>query len=147
VENPTGTLCLWLSLTNSNHPLDGNGSITPSGLPYQTFMSLIGTCETGSDRLCCEGFLPPSIVPYPVDIQETPIQVQEPLGSLLVGLLYLDLNNFRDFDQHVRTVRTFSFDQIATANASQSIHAIVTSVANMAGSSAMAQQLMPTTTQ
>ena len=44
----------------SNHSLDGNGSITPLGLPYQMFVSLIGTCGMGSDPLCCEGFLPPS---------------------------------------------------------------------------------------
>ena len=38
--------------------LDGNGSIISSVLPYQTFMSLIGTCRMGSDPFCCEGFLP-----------------------------------------------------------------------------------------
>ena len=36
-------------------------SIIPSGLPYQPFVSLIGTSRTYSDPLCCEGFLPPSI--------------------------------------------------------------------------------------
>ena len=33
-------------------------------LPYQTFMSLIGTCGTNSVSLCCEGFLPPSTTSY-----------------------------------------------------------------------------------
>jgi hypothetical protein len=79
------------------------------------------------------------VVPYPIDIQETPIQVQAPLSSPLVGLPFPDLNNFRDFDQHVRTVRTFSLDQMATGNASQSIPPVVTSIADMAGSSVVAQ--------
>ena len=87
------------------------------------------------------------MVPYLIDIQETPIQVQAPLGSPLVGLPFLDLNKFRNFYQHVRTVRTFSLDQMATGNASQSIPPIVTLVADMVGSSVAAQQRMPTTAQ
>ena len=47
-----------------NQPnLDGNRSIIPLSLPYQTFLSLIETCGMGSVSLCCEGFLPPSIAP------------------------------------------------------------------------------------
>ena len=57
-DKPSSYSFSWLSLTDSNHPLDGNGSIISSGLPYQMFVSLIGTCGMGSDPLCCEGFLP-----------------------------------------------------------------------------------------
>ena len=95
-----------------------------------------------------EGFpLISQVVPYPVDIQETPIQVQAPLGSPLVGLPFPNLNNFRDFDQNIRTVATFSLDQMAVGNASQSIPPVVNSVTDMARSSAMAQHPMPTTAQ
>ena len=34
-------------------------------MPYQTLVSLIGTCVMGSDPICCEGFLPPSTQPSP----------------------------------------------------------------------------------
>ena len=71
VENLAGTLCLWLSLTDSNHPLDGNGFITPPSLPYQMFVSLTGTCEMGSDPLCCKGFLPSSTRPQLQQISPT----------------------------------------------------------------------------
>ena len=40
--------------------MNDNGSIIPSSLPFQTFVSLIETCGTRSVSLCCEGFLPPS---------------------------------------------------------------------------------------
>ena len=43
--------------------IDGNGSIIPSSLPYQAFMSLIGTCRMGNVSLCFQGFLPPSTPP------------------------------------------------------------------------------------
>ena len=82
------------------------------------------------------------MVPYPVNIQETPIQVQEPLGTPLVGLPFPNLNNFREFDQNARTVRTFPLDQMVAGNPSQSILLVVTLVADMAGSSAAAQQPM-----
>lgn len=37
--------------------LDGNGSIIPSILPYQMFVSLIETCGIDSVSLFCKGFL------------------------------------------------------------------------------------------
>ena len=40
--------------------LGGNVSIILASLPYQKFMTLIGTCGTGSVSLCCEGCLSPS---------------------------------------------------------------------------------------
>ena len=40
---------------------NGNGSTIPSGLPHQTFASLIGTCGTGSHPPCYEGISPLSI--------------------------------------------------------------------------------------
>ena len=52
-----------------------------------------------------EGFpLILQVVPYPTDIQETPTQVQECLGTPIVGLLFPNLNNFREFDLNTRTV-------------------------------------------
>ena len=79
------------------------------------------------------------MVPYLVDIQETPIQVQAPLGTPLVGLPFPNLNNFREFDQNARTIWTFSLDQMAAGNPSQSILPVVTLVTDMVGSSAAAQ--------
>lgn len=87
------------------------------------------------------------MVSYLIDIQETPIQVQAPLVSPLLGLPFPDLNYFRDFDQHFRTVHTFSLDQMATGNDSQGNPPVVTLVADMVGSSAVAQQLVPIATQ
>ena len=72
-DKPSWYSFSWLSLTDSNHPLDGNGSIIPSGLPYQTFVSLIGTCGTDSDPLCCKGFLPPSTGGNPL----SPMSIQQ----------------------------------------------------------------------
>ena len=47
------------------------------------------------------------VVPYPPDIQETPTQVQAPLGTPLVGLPFPNLNNFREFDLNTRTIQMF----------------------------------------
>ena len=82
------------------------------------------------------------VVPYPPDIQETPTQVQAPLGTPLVGLPFLNLHNFREFDLNTRTVQLFPLDHMATGNPTQNFLSVVTSVADMAGSSAAAQQLM-----
>ena len=38
--------------------LDGNGSIILSGMPYQIFVSLIGTYGMGSDPLVVRDFYP-----------------------------------------------------------------------------------------
>ena len=91
-----------------------------------------------------EGFPPTSQVnPYFVDIEETPIQVQETLNTPLVGLPYPDFTNFRDFDQDNRIVRMFPLDQMATGNAPKSVPPIVTLDATMAGFSAAASQPIP----
>jgi hypothetical protein len=82
------------------------------------------------------------VVPYSVDIQETPTQVQAPLGTPLVGLPFLNLNNFREFDQNARSIRMFPLDKMAPRNPSQSIPPVVTSVSYMVGSSVAAQQPM-----
>ena len=90
-------------MNNNNHleePQISDGASDRDSLEQQSIESPIR-----------EGFPPISqAVLYPVDIEETPIQVQAPLSSPLVGLLYPDFNNFRDFDQNVRTVRTFPLD-------------------------------------
>ena len=57
------------------------------------------------------------------------------------------LHNFREFDLNTRTVHLFPLDQMATDNPTQNFPPVVTSVADMAGSSAVAQQLMPTSAQ
>lgn len=58
-----------------------------------------------------EGSLPISqVVPYPPDIQETLTQVQEPLGTPLVGLPFSNLHNFREFDLNTRTIQLFPLD-------------------------------------
>ena len=71
-------------------------------------------------------------------------QVQAPLGTPLVGLSFPNLNNFREFDQNTRTVLTFPLDQMATGNPTENFPPVVNLVADMAGSSAAAQQPMPT---
>ena len=88
----------------------------------------------------CEGSPPISqVVPYPPDIQETPTQVQAPLGTPLVGLPFPNLHNFREFDLNTRTVHLFPLDQMATGNPTQNFPPVVTSVADMAGPIAAAQ--------
>ena len=87
------------------------------------------------------------VVPYPPDIQETPTQIQAPLGTPLVGLLVPNLHNFREFDLNPRTIQLFPMDLMATSNPTQNFPPIVTLVADMAASSAMAQQPMPTAAQ
>jgi hypothetical protein len=87
------------------------------------------------------------VVPYLADIQETPTQVQAPLGTPSVGLPFPNLNNFWEFDLNTRTVQPFSLDQMATGSPTQNILPVVTSVVDMAGSSAVAQQPMPTAAQ
>ena len=63
----------------------------------------------------------------------------------LVGLPFPNLNNFREFDHNTRTVQTFPLDQMATGNSIQNISPVVTSIADMGGSSVTTQQPMPTT--
>ena len=50
------------------------------------------------------------VVPYPPDIQETPTQVQAPLGTPLFGLSFPILHNFREFDLNTRTIQLFPMD-------------------------------------
>ena len=38
------------------------------------------------------------VIPYPPIIQETPTQVQASLSTPLVGILFLNSHNFREFD-------------------------------------------------
>ena len=87
------------------------------------------------------------MVPYLPVIQETPTQVQAPLGTPLVGLPFPNLHNFREFDLNPRTVQLFPVDQMATGNPIQNFPPVVTSVADMVGSSVAAQQPMPTVAQ
>ena len=87
-----------------------------------------------------EDFPPISqVVPYPPDIQETPTQVQAPLGTPLVGLPFPNVHNFREFDLNTRTVQLFPLDQMATGNPTQNFSPVVTLIADMVGSSAAAQ--------
>ena len=65
----------------------------------------------------CEGSPPISqVVPYPPIIQETPTQVQAPLGTPLVGIPFPNSHNFREFDLSTRIVQLFPVDQLATGN-------------------------------
>ena len=93
----------YIEAVNNNHfeePQVSDNTSKRDNLEHQSIGSLIG-----------EAFPPMSqVIPYPVDIEETQIQVQLPLRSPLVRLPYLDFNNFRDFDQNIRTVRKFPLD-------------------------------------
>jgi hypothetical protein len=82
------------------------------------------------------------VVPYPSVIQETLTQVQAPLGTPLVGIPLPNLHNFREFDLSTRTAQLFLVDQMATGNPTQKFPPVVNLVADMAGSSAVAQQPM-----
>ena len=44
------------------------------------------------------------VVPYPPIIQETPTQVQAPLGTPLVGIPFPNSHNFRESDLRTRIV-------------------------------------------
>ena len=77
-------------------------------------------------------------IPYPVDIEETPRSVQASLGTPIVGLQSPEFMNFRDFNHMNRTLRTFPIDQMATANASESIPPIVTPTTTAVGTTAAA---------
>jgi hypothetical protein len=79
------------------------------------------------------------VVPYPPVIQETLTQGQAPLGTPLVGIPFPNSHNFREFDLNTRTVQLFPVDQMATGNPTQNFLPVVTSVADMVGSSAAAQ--------
>jgi hypothetical protein len=93
-----------------------------------------------------EGYPPISqVVPYPVDIQETPRPIQETLSTPILGLQSLKFTNFRDFDHVNRTFETFPVDQMAIANASESILLIVTLATTMVGTTAVASQPVPST--
>jgi hypothetical protein len=73
------------------------------------------------------------VVPYPVDIEETPRPVQATLGTPIVGLQSPKFTNFRDFDHVNRTLRMFPLDQMATVNALENIPPIVTPVTIVVG--------------
>lgn len=77
---------------NNNHfeePQISNGTSKRDSLEQQSIGSPIR-----------EGFPPISqVIPYSVDIEETPRLVQETLNTPIVGIPNPEFANFRDFDQ------------------------------------------------
>ena len=87
------------------------------------------------------------MVPYLPIIQETPTQVQAPLGTPLVGIPFPNSHNFREFDLSTHIAQLFPMNQMATGNTTQNLPPVVTLVAAMVGPSSVAQQLMPASAQ
>lgn len=85
------------------------------------------------------------VVPYLVDIQETPRPVQATLSTPIIGLQSLEFANFRDFDHVNRTFRTIQVDQMATVNALEIIPPIVTSTTTVVGTTVATSQPVPST--
>ena len=85
------------------------------------------------------------VIPYSIDIEETPRPVQVDLGTPIVGLQSPEFSNIRDFDHVNRTLRTFLLEQMATVNALESIPTIVTLISTVVGTTAAASQPVPST--
>ena len=131
----TNTLVVAVNNNHFEEPHISDGTLERDGLEQQSIGSPIK-----------EGFPPISqVIPYSIDIEETPRPVQATLNTPIVWLPNLDFANFRDFDQENITLRTFPLDQMATVNASESVPPIVTSVTTVAGTTIAASQPVPST--
>ena len=138
MENTKNTNTL-IEQTNNNQvkePPISNGTLERDSLEQQN--NLGSPIREGSPPIS-------EVVPYPIDIKETPRHIQATLSTPIVGLQSLEFMNFRDFDHVNRTLRTFPIDQMATVNASESIPPIVTPTTTMVGTTAAASQPVPST--
>ena len=77
------------------------------------------------------------VVPYPVDIEQTPRFVQTSLTTPTLGLQSPEFTNFRDFDHTARTVRVNPFDQLANMNTPLASTSVTTSTTTVVGTTAV----------